>query len=334
MPRECPPKELESARLLAKRMHNKRLNSLYVSHVADDALIEISREEVESTVRLAEARLGIEEGVSTAPPSPEKLQDSQWLLDALADDERKRFIFSRQSIEKLQADNTLSSWIKWLRETFDQQEREMKDLLAKELEKQMPNDEEASKEKWKIKIRFLCISHSVRQKALNCWNDQVKWIKLFEGDKKKREVIAEIHLPEAVPVKGLWHVGYGETRRLLLALNIGSLGFFWWYSQPREPLLRRDHRRPKRRESGYRRAKPLSVCGLGQARAIGAGPPASDAVLQLPAWPACNREGTETIWAISHRPCISRKDRPAPEFDSQRVRLLLSLPEGRDAALR
>jgi AbiV family abortive infection protein len=228
------PKELEDARLLAKNMHDRRLDSLYVSTTAQKPLIEISKEEAERVVRLAEARLDLEEGVSTASPNPEQIERLQWLLEALEDDERRRFVLSKPSFERLQADGTLSSWIDWLRATLAQQQREMQELLAKELEKQQPNSEEAARAKWKIKIRFLCVSHGVRQKALNVWNESVSWIKLFEGVKKKRELVAEIHLPEAVPVGALWHAGYGESRRLMLALNIGSLGFFWWYSLNRE----------------------------------------------------------------------------------------------------
>lgn len=41
-------------------------------------------------------------------------------------------------------------------------------------------------------------------------------------------MIVEIVLPRSVPIKALWWVALGHARLIATALNIGTLGFFWW----------------------------------------------------------------------------------------------------------
>lgn len=227
-------KDVEDARLLASTMHQKRLDSLYVSHMEDDQILEISPQEAEQTIRLAEARLALEEGISGEVPDPDVLEALNWLFETIADEDRKKFVFSRHSIDELDSRKSVLAWVQWIREQFAAQEKAMRDLLESELRREEPSKSEAADIKWKMRVRLTYVSHSVRQKALNWWNDNVERIKLQEGDKKKRELIAEIHLPRAIPVQGLWYVSYGEIRRLVLALNIGTLGFCWWYSLNQE----------------------------------------------------------------------------------------------------
>jgi len=225
--------DFDDAQLLARRMHDKRLASLYVSPFEDNVLLELPQIEVESAIRIAESRLAIEEGTSIEPAA-EGIADVQWFIDATADEQRQRFIFSEASIQQLTTAGNTRAWIKWLKEQFDEQDRQLQELLRKELERQQPDVRDSRREKWKIRLRLVGVSHSVRQKTLNWWNHHVTLVKLLEGDKKKRELIAEINLPATVPLQGLWPAGYGLVTRLVLALNIGSMGFFWWYSLNKE----------------------------------------------------------------------------------------------------
>ncbi|MEJ0098490.1 MAG: AbiV family abortive infection protein [Pseudomonadota bacterium] len=230
-------KDVEDARSLAGALHQKRLDSLYVTPGESDHILEISPQEAENTLGLAEARLAMEEGLSNGSPEPEVLDALKWVFETIADEERKRFVFSKRSIEELENSKGVVAWVRWIREQFAAEQEAMRRLIESEVSREAPSDEDAANVKWKMKVRLVVVSHSVRQKNLNWWNASVERIKLRESDKKKRELIAEIHLPKAVPIQGLWHVGYGEIRRLVLALNIGTMGFCWWYSLNRENMF-------------------------------------------------------------------------------------------------
>jgi len=71
-------------------------------------------------------------------------------------------------------------------------------------------------------------SHSIRPKTLNEWNSVVDWIKLLPVPDKKNQLIVEFTLLESVPIQGLWYFGWGLARHFVTALNIGTMGFFWW----------------------------------------------------------------------------------------------------------
>ena len=77
-----------------------------------------------------------------------------------------------------------------------------------------------NKEKWKLRVRILSASHSIRPKALTKWNKQIDWIKLVYT--KKNELIFEIILKDNVPVEGLWFFGWGMARHFVVALNIAE----------------------------------------------------------------------------------------------------------------
>jgi hypothetical protein len=43
------------------------------------------------------------------------------------------------------------------------------------------------------------------------------------------ELFVEFFLTKAVPIQSIWHFGWRQARRFVTALNMGSIGFFWWY---------------------------------------------------------------------------------------------------------
>jgi hypothetical protein len=83
-------------------------------------------------------------------------------------------------------------------------------------------------------LRVFSETHSIRQSALNEWNDGVHWIKLRRAD--ANQLIVRFTLPRAVLVTALWGAAYTLAVQLLLALNIGTTGFFWW--RQRDDLAR------------------------------------------------------------------------------------------------
>ena len=54
------------------------------------------------------------------------------------------------------------------------------------------------------------------------------WIKLVPVSSKKDQLIIEFILRDNVPAEGLWFFGWGLARHLVVALNIGTMGFWWW----------------------------------------------------------------------------------------------------------
>jgi len=226
--------EISNVKSLANSLHLKRKEALYVAFDSDDFLRQISSHEAGAIVQIAEAKLEIEKMFSEATISPENLQDFDWFIDANSDEEKRGWIYSQESMTKLaQLNNDMRSWVKWLQQDSMNREKELQNLLQQELMRSKPGKEEASKRKWKFKIRLLAISHSVQQKILDeGWNHHSDWIKLSAAAEKKgnRELIFTFSLPNAVHIRDTWHIGYWPANLFVLALNIGSKGLFWWYS--------------------------------------------------------------------------------------------------------
>lgn len=44
----------------------------------------------------------------------------------------------------------------------------------------------------------------------------------------KKELIFELILKDNIPVEALWWFGWGLARHFVVALNIGTMGFWWW----------------------------------------------------------------------------------------------------------
>ena len=54
----------------------------------------------------------------------------------------------------------------------------------------------------------------------------MEWIKLVSS--KNYELIIEFILRDNVPVEALWFFGWGLARHFVVALNIGTMRFWWW----------------------------------------------------------------------------------------------------------
>ena len=224
--------QIEAIQGFAKQIHENRLRGLYVS--ADILSVEmpkelITQEQAESLVSLAEARLELAKQTTYESLMPEERADLTWFSEATDDPEKRGLILGQKSMEKLAALGHPRKWMAWLRKEFEEAEVQGRVLAERELKRSAPSKEEADKIKWKIKVRFFTNSHSIRPKSLNWWNGVSDWIKLFPVGKKKGQLIAEFALPKRIPVQALWWTGWGASRKFIVALNIGSLGFFWWY---------------------------------------------------------------------------------------------------------
>jgi hypothetical protein len=104
--------------------------------------------------------------------------------------------------------------------------------IAQELERGKSLPELGTKPKWKIRFRVQSASHSIRPNLLTDWNNSVSIVKLDpvsgSGGAKKRELIVELVLLDHVPLQGLDNFAWGLARHFVVALNIATMGFWWW----------------------------------------------------------------------------------------------------------
>ncbi len=118
------------------------------------------------------------------------------------------------------------AWATWLKEQFDTADAESRVSVEAELSRSRNLPTAGNKDKWKLRIRVISASHSVRGKNLTKWNKSIDWIKLSVA--KKNEIIFDLILKDNVPVEALWYFGWGLARHFVVALNIGTMGFWWW----------------------------------------------------------------------------------------------------------
>jgi hypothetical protein len=156
----------------------------------------------------------------------EEAEMQAWFLTSAEDPEKARLIFSKNSMAKLGELKDAKAWALWLKNEFDTAAAAARVAVEQELKRSRDLPGRGTKPKWKMRIRILSASHSIRPKALSAWNKQVGWIKLVSASKK--ELIFELVLKDNVPVESLWWFGWGLARHFVVALNIGTMGFWWW----------------------------------------------------------------------------------------------------------
>jgi AbiV family abortive infection protein len=225
--------QIETFQGLATNIHETRLRGLYVATDGENFFPPkeaVPKAAADNLLSLTKARLGL---ARTQPSrdelSPEAKTLVSWFLAASSDSEKRNMIFSKKSMEKLVELGGMDKWMQWLRDQFEKADADAKAALEAEMKRQRPGEAEAEKDKWRIKVRFFTNSHSIRPKTLTWWNNGINWVKLHAVDKRKDELLVEFILPMAVPMNGLWWAGWGGARRFACSINIGSMGFFWWY---------------------------------------------------------------------------------------------------------
>ncbi len=226
--------QIESYNNHARKIHEKRISGLYVNmdkNINGSMPCDlITTKETDNIIELATMRLEMEKSRKyVVDINPNNKKTMRWFLDANKDPEKQKMIFCNKSMEKLAELGEVKKWVEWLEMEFNKAEEESRLQTEKELNRTITLGDEANKDKWKIKIRLYSNSHSIRPKSLNKLNHNSNWIKLLPVKNNKKEALLEIVLPNKVPIAGLWWAGWGAARRFVVALNIGSLGFFWWY---------------------------------------------------------------------------------------------------------
>ncbi|HXH51439.1 MAG TPA: AbiV family abortive infection protein [Terriglobia bacterium] len=223
-------KALEELSGMATFIHSTRLAGLYVEHDDDGLSVPeeaITAEQSSELIDLAAARLAMAESGKVRDHIPDhEVELQNWFLDTSDDREKRRMIFSRGSMAKLAELKDARAWVAWLKEQFDRADAESRAAVEEELRRSRNLPTEGKKDKWRLRVRVISASHSLRGKELTKWNKRVDWIKLAIA--KKNELIFEMILKDNVPVEALWFFGWGLARHFVVALNIGTMGFWWW----------------------------------------------------------------------------------------------------------
>ena len=227
---------------LAQRIHRKRLEFLYAN--PEDGVPpsqKVTAEEVDQLVGLARVGLASARAHPLTDTHGEPNEAVRWFLDAADDPRLRQFIFAPASLEKLAELGDAKAWLAWVRDSLSAQQARDQELLEQELQRSRPTGVEATKPKWSLKFRLYSHSHSVRPANVSRWNKEVDRIKLTTPARQryqsgvKGEIIAEFILPKSIPISLLWSFAWSEIRTFVVALNIATRGFIWWYV-PSNPL--------------------------------------------------------------------------------------------------
>ena len=223
--------DFEISKRLAKDIHERRKESLYTNPynplLPQDRMTE---EESDNLVRLCDIRIEMSKSIEiTDVPEESKFDDLRWFLGTSDDHEKRQFIFSNFSLDKLADLKDMYEWIKWLRQEFTKTEEETRQILQQELEKGLIEGDEGHEPKWEVKFRIFSASHSIRQKAINTWNNQNEFIMKLKSTNNSNELICEFTMPKSVHIRALWGTAHWKCRSFVAVLNIATMGLFWWH---------------------------------------------------------------------------------------------------------
>jgi len=233
---------LSEMRDLARHIHSKRLLGLYVDESEDGLAVPseaIDADETKNLISLGEnflAQARWEQPI--APISPEIVELQTWFLTASEDPLKRQVIFSEPSLAKLAELGNTKAWGLWHKAEFQRAEAEAAALTEAELDKSRLPGGDDPKTKWKVRVRIETQSHSIRPKVLTAWNEHIPWIQLSTSS--KNQLLVDVNMLEGTPLDRLWYAAWGMSRRFVVALNIATLGF-WWWRMPRDVGRFYDH---------------------------------------------------------------------------------------------
>lgn len=230
--------EIESSKHLAVMLHEDRLSTLYTDEKNPVPIKDrMSQEGAERIIELTRARLKLEQANEIVELDASDIQNLTWYFNSMEDIEMRKQMFSRPSLDKFAELGNGKEWIKWLKETFDKHNEEMRMLAEKEINRKRPAEEDRFKPKYKLRIRIQTPSHSIRNNAFTKWNEGVNDIKIYKSDRKdakrltKGEIYIDFSLPKGLHPGDVYHHGLFISKTTVISLNIATLGVFWWNVQ-------------------------------------------------------------------------------------------------------
>src|SRR5579863_6994794 len=222
-------KQWEENQHLASKLHVKRLESLYTG-LKDEVpgSAKIDDEEISSLLSSAKARLELAKTEGEAYDNRFDNPSLQWLKSAIDNPVKRNFIFGEASMAKLLELGSPQAWIAWLMEYYQKEEQDLKQLMERALSRQADTEPEKNIPKWKIKIKLITPSHSIRPNVMNTFNKvSYPFIGLAKGG-DNHTLYVEFTFPTEVGVKTLWQQGWLSGNFFVAALNMASNGLFYW----------------------------------------------------------------------------------------------------------
>jgi AbiV family abortive infection protein len=244
--------KIPAAMEFARSIHKDRLDTLYVDPSNLD-FPTISEEGAMNIIAAVKARPNMERLKEFRAMGKEEQDLMHWFFAAMDDPHLKPMMFSKGSLDK-QAEfgDDFGAWMKWLRDTFAEADRQSMELTNLEMKGKLAEGAEGWENKFEMKIRLRSWSHSIRQNQFREWNAGIEKIKIKSGS-DRNEIVLTLFVPKKVVLRDLWNMGWQNTYILVTALNIGTMGFFWWYTpeyisryfekSPRSGTRQRDHYR-------------------------------------------------------------------------------------------
>lgn len=226
--KEINPERFRQLQEFSKQAHQQRLAALYVDVTGDDALASpkdaVTIEETSSLLEIAKQNLQL---LASEPARDVDTQDElmRWFWEAVSDEQMQKRLFSQSFLAKIDEFNgNIREWTSWAKAEFEKIANEEKALMNAEASRLIDKNI-APKERWRMKLRIFCISHSIRQKMLNFWNESVPLAKLHYVSSE--EMLLELTLGDWNTGKDVVVSGQAFSKVFLAALNIGTAGFFW-----------------------------------------------------------------------------------------------------------
>lgn len=220
--------EFRRHQAVARQIHETRLKTLYVDpRTAGPA--QPTDEALDALLQLAEARLEMDRLKEVRELDDKSREEVEWLFQATEDPQLQPIMFGPASLAKLaELQGDAKQWVTWLRETIGVMERTSREIMEREMNRPRPRGREAQIPKWQVNIRLKSWSHSMKAGPLSQWNKRSAWIKFFPNTANKKEILVQFTLLKTIPVQLLWQSGMQISSMIVVALNIGTVGFFWW----------------------------------------------------------------------------------------------------------
>jgi AbiV family abortive infection protein len=227
--REVDPEKFRQLGEFSQHAHQQRLAALYVGTDSNAEGVSAPKDAVtleEVTSLLAVAKQNLQRVLAEDSPDVEAPNElMQWFWDVIADADLQQRLFSAPFIAKYTEFNgDARAWIQWAKEEFEKIKQQEQALLAAELnrvvEKGVPH-----KERWRMKMRVYCISHSIRANVLKAWNDGLPTARLHFVN--NGELLLELTVSDQFKISEMQPAGQAMSKLILAALNAGTAGYFW-----------------------------------------------------------------------------------------------------------
>jgi AbiV family abortive infection protein len=227
--RAIDPEKFRELEEFSRHAHQQRLAALYVGTDADAEGVSAPKDavqlsEVTSLLAIAKQNLRyVLAGDSPDVEAPNELMLYFW--DVIADVDMQRRLFSDPFIAKYtELSGDACAWIQWAKDEFKKIKQQEQDLLAAELSR-VVEEGVSHKNRWRMKMRVFCISHSIRANVLSAWNDGMPAAKLHFVN--NAEMFLELTLGNQFKISEVQPAGQAMSNLILAALNAGTAGYFW-----------------------------------------------------------------------------------------------------------